>query len=63
MYHCCYYVYTNVTARNAAGLIAIATSDPVLIDLTAPIIQFVLAGGRVHGIDIITIFHQTHQRL
>ncbi|XP_022103295.1 uncharacterized protein LOC110986023 [Acanthaster planci] len=38
------YVYVTVMARNAAELIAIATSDPVLIDLTPPIIHFVIDG-------------------
>ena len=43
-------VYVTVTARNAADLITIATSDPVLIDLTAPIVQFVLDGDSEQGI-------------
>ena len=50
MYHRSY-VYVTVTARNAADLITMATSDPILIDLTAPIIQFVRDGGSDQGIN------------
>ena len=43
------HVYVTVTARNAADLIAIATSDPVLIDFTGPIINYVIDGGGTDG--------------
>ena len=42
-------VFVTVTARNAADLIAIVTSDPVLIDLTAPIVHYVIDGGSENG--------------
>ncbi|XP_022103276.1 uncharacterized protein LOC110986013 isoform X2 [Acanthaster planci] len=45
------FVYVTVMARNAAELIAIATSDPKLIDLTPPIIYFVIDGAGTQDID------------
>ncbi|XP_038050780.1 uncharacterized protein LOC119723938 isoform X2 [Patiria miniata] len=45
------YVFVTVTARNAADLITIATSDPILIDLTPPLIHFVSDGGDVQDAD------------
>ncbi|XP_033637440.1 uncharacterized protein LOC117298344 isoform X1 [Asterias rubens] len=45
------FVYVTVTAKNAADLISVVTSDPVLIDLTAPIIHSVLDGGSEDDID------------
>ena len=43
------YIYVTVTARNAADLIAVATSDPTLVDLTAPQIHHVIEGGGAQG--------------
>ncbi|XP_038051300.1 uncharacterized protein LOC119724354 isoform X2 [Patiria miniata] len=45
------YVHITVMARNAADLIAIATSDPILIDLTPPLIYFVSDGGDAKDVD------------
>ena len=47
--HGCY-VHITVTARNAAELIAMATSDAVLIDLTPPVIHYVIDGGKKQGL-------------
>ena len=43
------YVYVTVMARNAADLIAIATSRRILIDLTPPRIDYVMDGGSAQG--------------
>ncbi|XP_071784665.1 uncharacterized protein [Asterias amurensis] len=45
------FVYVTVTAKNAADLISVVTSDPVLIDLTTPIIHSVRDGGSEDDID------------
>lgn len=38
------FVYITVIATNAAGLQTIAYSDPVLVDLTPPIFDYVYDG-------------------
>ena len=52
------FVYVTVTAKNAADLISVVTSDPVLIDLTTPIIHSVLDGGSEDGKYILTTFRE-----
>ena len=42
-------IYVTVTAKNAADLTSFMTSDPILIDLTAPIILSVLEGPGEDG--------------
>ncbi|XP_038050540.1 uncharacterized protein LOC119723761 [Patiria miniata] len=44
-------VYVTVMSRNAADLISISTSDPVVIDLTPPIIHAVTDGKDEHDVD------------
>ncbi|XP_038050544.1 uncharacterized protein LOC119723765 [Patiria miniata] len=44
-------VYVTVIARNAADLITRATSDPVVIDLTPPIIHAVADGRDLNDVD------------
>ncbi|XP_022088109.1 uncharacterized protein LOC110977889 isoform X2 [Acanthaster planci] len=44
-------VHVTVTARNAAGLVAVATSGPIIVDSTAPIIHYVIDGGTEQDID------------
>ena len=38
------YIYVTTVATNAAGLRGVAYSDPILVDLTPPNIQFVYDG-------------------
>ena len=42
-------LHVTVAARNAAQLVGVATSRPVLVDLTPPIILYVRDGGRDQG--------------
>jgi hypothetical protein len=45
------HVHVTVMARNAAALIALGTSAPILIDLTPPIVHFVYDGADTHDLD------------
>ncbi|XP_038071216.1 uncharacterized protein LOC119740085 [Patiria miniata] len=45
------HVHVTVIARNAADLVAVATSGPIIIDFTAPVIEYVIDGGEESDID------------
>ena len=43
------HIYVTVTSKNAAELTSVVTSEPILIDMTAPIIHSVLDGPSEYG--------------
>ncbi|XP_071798435.1 uncharacterized protein [Asterias amurensis] len=45
------HIYVTVTSKNAAELTSVVTSDPILVDMTAPIIHSVLDGPGEDDID------------